>query len=270
MASQDVRDQSVTPPVYAPTPLGLAEILRDPDTTQNRQPGMLIARPSDLSAEEKATTMDLLQKWCSRQAGGVQPLTLTVRINVFSSEPPSTTSPVDLPPAQQAPSPTQSGPLPPSSARAISPFPAVAPHPEREVKDWIFDTEENTAEARADFEAYVDQLLRNGGGPNEISTGHNLIDTSAPEHTGLGWGGYDREWELQGRPIDPESVEEGDWKKWDGVEFGFTYVDPTTGERRDGDVVRADPNSPDAQPPAPEDMPMTLYEKLHQGPQPGV
>ncbi|RMJ09646.1 hypothetical protein CDV36_010738 [Fusarium kuroshium] len=75
MASQDPRDQSVTPPVYEPTPLGLAEILRDHDTTQNRQP--LIARPSDLSAEEKAIAMDILQKWCNRQAGGVQPLTLT-------------------------------------------------------------------------------------------------------------------------------------------------------------------------------------------------
>ncbi|RSM14565.1 hypothetical protein CEP52_001156 [Fusarium oligoseptatum] len=80
MASQDPRDQSVTPPVYEPPPpLGLAEILRDHDTTQNRQPGMLIARPSDLSAEEKATAMDILQKWCNHQAGGVQPLTLTER-----------------------------------------------------------------------------------------------------------------------------------------------------------------------------------------------
>lgn len=102
---------------------------------------------------------------------------------------------------------------------------------------------------------------------SSTSRSHQLNHSQPPVSTGAGWEDYDRfrEWELHGRTIKTEWVKPGNWKKWDCFKFGFEYRDPATGELRDGDVVRADPRSPDAQPPAPPDMPNTLYEKLHQG-----
>ncbi|KAJ4227210.1 hypothetical protein NW759_004580 [Fusarium solani] len=76
---------ALEPVEYTPTPvpISLADMILEPSSTEERAPGALISKPSDLSSAEKATAHDLLQKWCSHHRGRSEPLVMT--FNMYRS-----------------------------------------------------------------------------------------------------------------------------------------------------------------------------------------
>lgn len=65
-----------------PVPLSLSDMLSD--TIEERAPGALISKPSDLSFDEKwVVTMSVLQAWCKDHRGSSEPLVMTV--NMFKA-----------------------------------------------------------------------------------------------------------------------------------------------------------------------------------------
>ncbi|KAM6533177.1 hypothetical protein FALCPG4_006190 [Fusarium falciforme] len=73
---------ALEPVEYTPTPvpISLKDMILDPNSTEERAPGSLISKPSDLSSAEKATAYDLLQMWCSHHRGRPEPLVMTVNM----------------------------------------------------------------------------------------------------------------------------------------------------------------------------------------------
>ncbi|KAI8723853.1 hypothetical protein NCS52_00242100 [Fusarium sp. LHS14.1] len=71
-----------------PVPISMRDMIFDPNTTEERAPGALISKPSDLSVDEKCVvTQGVLQAWCKDHRGGSEPLVMTANIRQISQFP---------------------------------------------------------------------------------------------------------------------------------------------------------------------------------------